>query len=60
MCGGKLALGGLSLLLCVGQGLRLGGNCLLGVRKSGRGVRICGLSLVNVSLGSVVGLLGLA
>lgn len=59
VCGGKLALGGLGLLLCVGQGLRLGGNCLLGVRKSGRGVHICGLSLVNASLGSVVGLLGI-
>ena len=60
VCGGQLALGGLGLRLCVGQGLRLGGNCLLGVRKSGRGMRVCGLSLVNASLGSTVGLLGLA
>lgn len=59
VCGGKLVLGGLGLRLCVGQGLRLGGNCLLGARKSGRGVHICGLSLVNASLGSVVGLLGI-
>ena len=59
VCGGALGIGGLDLLLCVGHGLRLGGNCLLGVRKSGRGVRICGLSLVNASLGSAVGLLGL-
>ena len=59
VCGGKLVLGGLDLRLCVGQGLRLGGNCLLGVRKSGRGLRICGLGLVNASLGSVVGLLGI-
>lgn len=50
VCGGKLVLGGLGLRLCVGQGLRLGGNCLLGARKSGRGVHICGLSLVNASL----------
>lgn len=57
--GSQLALGGLGLRLCVGQGLRLGGNCLLGARKSGRGVHICGLSLVNASLGSVVGLLGI-
>ena len=60
VCAGQLALGGLGLRLCVGQGLLLGGNCLLGVRKSGRGVRVCGLSLVNASLGSTVGLLGLA
>lgn len=60
VCAGQLALGGLGLRLCVGQGLRLGGNCLLGVRKSGRGMRVCGLSLVNASLGSTVGLLGLA
>ena len=40
VCGGALGIGGLDLLLCVGQGLRLGGNYLLGVRKSGRGVRI--------------------
>lgn len=59
VCGGKLVLGGLGLRLCVGQGLRLGGNCLLGARKSGCGVHICGLSLVNASLGSVVGLLGI-
>ena len=56
---GQFALGSLGLRLCVGQGLRLGGNCLLGARKSGRGVHICGLSLVNASLGSVVGLLGI-
>ena len=59
VCAGQFALGGLDLRLCVGQGLRLGGNCLFGVRKSGRGVHICGLSLVNASLGSVVGLLGI-
>ena len=59
VCGGKLVLGGLGLRLRVGQDLRLGGNCLLGARKSGRGVHICGLSLVNASLGSVVGLLGI-
>ena len=59
VCTGQLVLGCLDLRLCVGQGLRLGGNCLLGVRKSGRGLRICGLGLVNASLGSVVGLLGI-
>jgi len=59
VCAGQLTLGGLGLRLCVGQGLLLGVNCLLGARKSGRGVRVCGLSLVNASLGSVVGLLGI-
>lgn len=57
VCGGKLALGGLGLGLRVGQGLRLGGNCLLGVRKSSRGLDICGLGLVYTSLGGIVGLL---
>ena len=57
VCGGKLALGGLGLLLCVGQGLRLGGNRLLGVQKSSRGLDICGLGLVYTSLGGIVGLL---
>ena len=60
VCAGQLTLGVLGLRLCVGQGLLLGINCLLGVRKSGRGMRVCGLSLVNASLGSTVGLLGLA
>ena len=55
--GGQLALGSLGLGLRVGHSLRLGGNCLPGVRKSGRGVCICGLSLVNASLGGIVGLL---
>ena len=50
-------LGGLGLGLRVGQGLRLGGNCLLGVRKSSRGLDICGLGLVYTSLGGIVGLL---
>ena len=59
VCAGQLTLGVLGLRLRVGQGLLLGINCLLGVRKSGRSVRICGLSLVNASLGSVVGLLGI-
>lgn len=57
VCAGQLALGSLDLRLCVGQGLRLGGNCLLGVRKSGRGLDICGLGLVYTSLGGIVGLL---
>ena len=47
----------LGLGLRVGQGLRLGGNCLLGVRKSSRGLDICGLGLVYTSLGGIVGLL---
>ena len=55
--GSQLTLGGLDLLLCVGQGLRLGGNRLLGVRKSSRGLDICGLGLVYTSLGGIVGLL---
>lgn len=59
VCAGQLVLGGLGLRLCVGQGLRLGGNCLLSVRKSGRGLCICGLSLVYARLSSIVGLLGL-
>ena len=58
VCAGQLALGGLDLRLCVGHGLRLGGNCLLGIRKSGRGVCACGLSLIYASLSGVVGLLG--
>ena len=52
--GSQLTLGSLGLGLRIGQGLLLGGNCLFGVRKSGRGVRICGLSFVNASLGGVV------
>ena len=40
VCGGQLALRDLDLRLRVGQGLLLGVNCLLGVRKSGRSVRI--------------------
>lgn len=60
VCTGQLALGSLDLRLCVGQGLRLGGNCLLGVRKSGRGLDICSLGLVYTSLGGIVGLLCLA
>ena len=59
VCTGQLALGSLDLRLCVGQGLRLGGNCLLGVRKSSRGLDICGLGLVYTSLGGIVGLLGI-
>ena len=57
VCGGKLALGGLGLGLRVGHSLRLGGNRLLGVQKSNRGLDICGLGLVYTSLGGIVGLL---
>lgn len=59
VCAGQLTLGGLGLRLRVGQGLLLGVNCLLGVRKSSRGLDICGLGLVYTSLGGIVGLLGL-
>ena len=57
--GSQLTLSSLGLGLRIGHSLRLGGNRLLGVQKSSRGLDICGLGLVYTSLGGIVGLLGI-